>query len=101
MPGGGSRALWVSAAAIRASLETLGRRLEATKTGAPADLAQAHYYARLILNPSQDGLAAIVAADAHRALEPPPGMPIGDGGELDQGQGGDGCWFCEAVSLGR
>ncbi len=87
-----------AAAAIRASLEALGRRLEATKTGAPADLAQARYYARLILNPSMDGLAAIAAADTHRALEPPPGMPIGDDGSDDSG---DGCWFCERVSLGR
>ncbi len=82
-----------AAAAIHAALESLARRLEATKTGAPADLAQARYYARLILNPSQDGLAAIAASDTRRGLEPPPGMPIG--------QQDDGCWFCEAVSFER
>jgi hypothetical protein len=44
-----------------------------------------------------DGLAAIAAAaDTHRALAPPPGMPIGDDGEL-----GDGRWLCEPVSFER
>jgi len=82
-----------AAAAIRASLDSLGHRLEATKTGSPADLAQAHYYARLILNPCLNGLALIAAADTRRALEPPPGMPIG------AGEDSDGCWFCERISF--
>jgi hypothetical protein len=85
-----------AAAAIKAALEGLGQRLSLMKTGDPADIAQARYYARLILNPNMDGLAAIAAADTRRALEPPPGMPIGEGGDQ-----GEACWFCEAVSFER
>jgi hypothetical protein len=81
-------------AAVKAALDALGHRLAATKTGHPADLALARYYADLILNPSRDGLAAIAAADTKRGLEPPPGMPIG--AAPDQGEA---CWFCEAVSF--
>jgi Met-zincin/Domain of unknown function (DUF5117) len=84
------------AAEIKATLTHLGQRLAATKAGDPADLAQAQYYADLILNPSRDGLAAIAAADTRRALEPPPGMPIGSGGD-----DGEDCWYCESVSFSR
>ena len=67
------------AAAIRQSVTTLGHRLAVAATGSAADIAQARYYADLILNPSRDGLAVIAAADTRRALRPPPGMPIGQG----------------------
>jgi hypothetical protein len=85
-----------AAAALKASLVGLGQKLAALKTGDAADIAQARYFADLILNPSRDGLAVIAAMDTRRGLEPPPGMPIG--APEDQG---DGCWFCEAVSFAR
>ncbi len=95
-----------AAAAIRASLTHLGQSLAARTTGAPADLAQARYYADLILNPARDGLAMIAAQDAKRGLETPPGMPIGaapDMGALasDDSGWGESCWFCEPVRSGR
>jgi hypothetical protein len=81
-----------AAAALKASLRALGEKLATNKTGDPADIAQARYFADLILNPSRDGLAVIAAMDARRGLGPPPGMPIGAPENL-----GDGCWFCEAA----
>ena len=84
------------AAELKATLTGLGQRLAATKAGDPADIAQARYYADLILNPSRDGAAAIAAADTRRQLEPPPGMPIGEGGDQ-----GEDCWYCESVSFSQ
>ncbi|MGC1302792.1 MAG: hypothetical protein WA840_10495, partial [Caulobacteraceae bacterium] len=85
-----------AAAEIKATLTSLGQRLAATTAGDPADIAQARYYADLILNPSRDGLAAIAAADTRHAMEPPPGMPIGGDGD-----DGEECWYCETVSFSK
>ena len=82
--------------AVKGVLEGLGHRLGSLKSADPADLAQARYYADLILNPNRDGIAAIAAADTSRDLNPPPGMPIG----ASSGEGED-CWFCETTALNR
>jgi hypothetical protein len=79
-------------AEVRAALTALGHRLALVKAGDAADVAQAAYYAQIILNPARDELHGLVEADKRRALEPPPGMPIGSG---------EDCWFCETVGLGR
>ncbi len=76
------------AARVRAELDALGHRLAGRTGGDPADLAQAHYLADIILNRSRDALAALAEADDHRNQPPPPGMPIGAGD-------GEDCWFCE------
>jgi hypothetical protein len=73
-------------AAVRAALDDLGQRLASRKASDPADRAQAHDLAKLLMAPDRDGVMALVAAD--KGYEPPPGMPIGEGGEA--------CWFCEA-----
>jgi hypothetical protein len=85
-----------TAAGLKAALTGLGERLAKTKTGDAADVAQAQYYAELILNPNRDGLAIIAAADTARAQTTPPGMPIGSGGD-----NGEDCWYCEAVSFSQ
>jgi len=85
-----------AAASVKSALEGLGHRLGSLKSADPADLAQARYYADLILNPNRDGIAAIAAADTSRDLNPPPGMPIG----ASSGEGED-CWFCETTALNR
>jgi hypothetical protein len=83
-----------AAAVVKTSLTKLGQSL-ATATGVdPADVAQARYYADLLLNPNRDGVAAIAAMDERRDIRPPPGMPIGAG--PDQGED---CWFCEGVGF--
>jgi hypothetical protein len=74
-------------AGVRAVLDGLAERLARRQGGDAADLAQARYLADLISNRARDELAALAAAD--KDFEPPPGMPIGDGGEA--------CWFCEAL----
>jgi hypothetical protein len=76
-----------------AALDRIGRGLALVKTGDPADQAQARYLSSLILNPSRDGLAALVAADGKRGVEPPPGMPIG-------AEGGEDGWFSESMGGG-
>ena len=60
---------------------------------AAADVAQAAYYAQIILNPARDELHALVEANKKREVAPPPGMPIGSQGE--------DCWYCETVALAR
>jgi hypothetical protein len=72
-------------AAVHASLDALAERLARSRSSDPADVAQAHDLARLISNPARDELAALAAGD--KGFEPPPGMPIGEGGEA--------CWFCD------
>lgn len=80
-------------AEVRAALTALGKRLAGVKTGDPADVAQAAYYAQIILNPARDELHGLVEANKRREVAAPPGMPIGSRGE--------DCWFCEAVSPAR
>jgi hypothetical protein len=77
-------------AAVRGALDSLADRVARRTTGDPADLVQDRYLARLISNPARDDLAALAADD--KDSEPPPGMPIGDGGES--------CWFCDALPAG-
>ena len=77
-------------ASIKAALDALGERLARLTSGDPADVAQARYYSNLLLNPNIDGIAIIAAADTHRALEPPPGMPIGES---------EDCWLCAPTSF--
>jgi hypothetical protein len=77
-------------AAVRGALDSLADRLARRTTGDPADLVQDRYLARLIANPARDDLAALAADD--KDFEPPPGMPIGDGGES--------CWFCDTLPAG-
>ena len=75
-------------AQVRSELDGLGRRL-ATRTGGDrADVAQAHYLSTLLLNRSQDELAALAQKDKVRDVATPPGMPIG-------GDGGEDCWLCQ------
>ncbi len=62
-------------------------RLAHSKSSDPADVAQAHDLARLISNPARDELTALAPGD--KGFEPPPGMPIGEGGEA--------CWFCDVL----
>jgi hypothetical protein len=81
------------AAQVRAALDGLGRRLEVRTSVDPADAAQARYLSGLLLNRSQDGLAALGQADKARDVAPPPGMPIG-------GDGGEDCWLCEDLGGG-
>jgi hypothetical protein len=77
-------------ASIKAALDALGHRLSTLTSSDPADLAQARYYSNLLLNPNIDGVAIAAAADTRRALEPPPGMPIGES---------DDCWLCAPASF--
>jgi hypothetical protein len=70
-----------AAAVIQDALADLGRQLKAATRGDAEDLAQARYYAELLLNPAPDRFKALVERDAGHA-PPPPGMPIG-GGEDD------------------
>jgi hypothetical protein len=81
-------------AQVRAALDRLGRGLAARTKGEPTDLAQARYLSELLLSRMHDGLAALAEADRKRDMEPPPGMPIGDGD-------GEDCWLCEVLSFGR
>lgn len=79
-------------AEVRAALDRLGHQLASRGGGDPADLAQAHDLAAIILNRGRDDLAALTEADKPREPPPPPGMPIGDGE--------DG-WFSEPVGPRR
>ena len=74
---------------MRASLDRLGEKLAHRQGGDGAEQAQAAWLSEAILNRNRDELALMAAAD--KSFEPPPGMPIGDGGEA--------CWFCETVGL--
>ncbi len=78
------------AAAAEAALERIGRQAAAVASGDPADVALARRFARMILGPSRDELAALVAIDRKRGVTPPPGMPIG---------GGEDGWFSESVGV--
>ena len=77
------------AAEVRAALDSLGHRLAARTGGDAADVAQAKYLSGIILNTARDDLAALAETDSKREVTPPPGTPIGAGGE--------DCWFCEAA----
>ena len=81
-----------AAAQIRAALVALGHRLSEARGGSAADVAQAHYFADLLLDRNEDHLRALAASSARRPVAVPPGMPIGAGA----GQGED-CWFCETL----
>jgi hypothetical protein len=74
-------------AAVRGELNLLGESLSRRRGGDVAEQAQAAWLAGLITDRSRDLLAQMAAAD--KSFDPPPGMPIGDGGEA--------CWFCEAA----
>jgi hypothetical protein len=76
-----------AAAVIEAALVDLGRRLQAQKHGDAEDRAQARFYADILLSPNPERLKGLVERDAGHAA-PPPGMPIGAGGEDD--------WFAGA-----
>ena len=76
---------------IHAALDRLGHALASRTRGDPAELAQARYLSGLILNRSQDGLAALAAADKLADVTPPPGMPIGEDDAQD-------CWLCGPAS---
>jgi hypothetical protein len=75
-------------AGVRAALDRLGERLGRRQGGDAADEAQAAWLSGIIRDRGPDGLARLAASD--KAYAPPPGMPIGDGGEA--------CWFCEGVA---
>ncbi len=68
------------AAEIRATLTTLGAKLQAIKTGDPANLAQDSYLAAILLDQTRDALPKLVEAQKAKAVAAPPGMPIGDDG---------------------
>jgi hypothetical protein len=74
-------------AGVRLALDRLATRLAHRAGGDEAEQAQAAWLSGLILNRSRDELAELAATE--KGFDPPPGMPIGDGGEA--------CWFCEAV----
>ncbi len=76
----------VAAAAIHESLLDLGHRLRTQPHGSAEDLAQAKFYADIVLSPAPDSLKSLLDRDAGHPA-PPPGMPIG-GGEDD--------WFAGA-----
>jgi hypothetical protein len=78
-------------AAVRSQLDALAERLGHRQGGDAADVAQAHAIAQLISNRARDELTALAAGD--KGFEPPPGMPIGDGG-------GEACWFCDVLPAG-
>ncbi len=69
-----------AASEIRATLTALGRKLEAIKTGDPANLAQDSYLAAILLDQTRDALPKLVEAQKAKAVAAPPGMPIGDDG---------------------
>jgi hypothetical protein len=71
-----------AAAAIRAALVDLGRRLTAVKRGTAEDLAAARFYAEILLSPSPEPLKTLLEREVGHAA-PPPGMPIGAAGEDD------------------
>ena len=85
-----------AAAQLRAALVDLGHRLAGARGGSPADVAQARYFADLLLDRNEDHLRALAASSARRPVATPPGMPIG----AAAGQGED-CWFCEALGAPR
>ncbi len=74
-------------AAVRGELNLLGETLSRRRGGDVAEQAQAAWLAGVILDRSRDLLVQMAAAD--KGFDPPPGMPIGDGGEA--------CWFCEGI----
>jgi hypothetical protein len=76
-----------AAAMIHASLEHLGHRLEGATFADSADTAQAAYLSGILLDRSGARLKALAEQDKARAVEPPPGMPIG--------AESDDCWLCE------
>lgn len=76
-----------AAAMIQDSLGRLGHRLEGADFHDPADTAQAHYLAAIILDHAR--LRTLAEEDKARHVEPPPGMPIG--------AESDDCWMCETV----
>ncbi|HZK98547.1 MAG TPA: hypothetical protein VFC47_01485, partial [Caulobacteraceae bacterium] len=63
-------------------------RLRAARPADPADLAQARYFADLILDPARDGVKLLAERDAAQTLKTPPGMPIGED-----------CWMCEIPAI--
>jgi hypothetical protein len=70
-----------AAAVIQDALTDLGRQLKGATRGDAEDLAQARYYAEILLGTTPDRFKVLVERDAGHAA-PPPGMPIG-GGEDD------------------
>jgi hypothetical protein len=74
-------------ASVRGELNLLGETLSHRRGGDVAGQAQAAWLSGLILDRSRDALAQMAAAD--KGFDPPPGMPIGDGGEA--------CWFCDGA----
>lgn len=76
-----------AAAVIEGALTDLGRQLKVVTHGEAEDLAQAHYYADILLSPAVDRFKGLAERDAGHPA-PPPGMPIG-GGEDD--------WFAGAA----
>jgi hypothetical protein len=78
-----------TAAEVRGALDRLGARLASRRTGAPADVAQARYWAQILQSAAPDRLAELAAQDRRREAAAPPGMPIG---------ADDGCWFCEPAA---
>jgi hypothetical protein len=73
-----------AAADVHAALTELGDRLQKQKTGAPEEIATAHYYADLISHDKLKDFAKSMIAD-HAV--PPTGPPIGADGEDD--------WFAD------
>jgi hypothetical protein len=81
-----------AAADVRAALVQLGQQLAKPRRGSPEDLAAAQYYAELLSNPTSERLKALIDK-GHARPGPPPGMPIGGGGEDD--------WFAGAGEVVR
>lgn len=77
-----------AAARVSVALTGLAQRLRAARPADPADLAQARYFADLILDPARDGVKLLAERDAAQTLKTPPGMPIGED-----------CWLCEVPAI--
>ena len=76
-----------AAAVVHAALVDLGRQLRAAPHGDAEDRAQARFYADVLLDPGGERLKTLLERDAGH-VAPPPGMPIGAGGEDDWFAGG-------------
>jgi hypothetical protein len=74
-----------AAAEIKATLTRLGQNLQAARSADPADLAQDRYIAAILLDQTRDALAKLVETSKVKAIQAPPGMPIGDDDGFEAG----------------
>ena len=74
-----------AAAEVKATLTSLGLKLQASHATDPANLAQDRYIAAILLDQTRDALTKLVEAQKTKTVAAPPGMPIGEDDGFEAG----------------